>query len=306
MRYYAKEKNTKFGSGLLNSAINRLPFELHLPGYNYCGPGTKLDKRLNRGDKGVNLLDEACKEHDIAYSKNKELPGRHMADNILLKKSLSRMNASDASWKEKLAALGVSGAMHTKLKLGMGSSGGINRRVTKITKKLPYKTNQSLKVRSKCNTTTCKKGSHLMKRSVKTMEVFLENMKNLVKQMDNMMLGTSNSSNGKTKKSFKPKKNQSDNKENHFDNYHEKKIKEKMNMPKAASNRPVRKRKLETEDEINYSEETPSKIKKSIEKEIEMEIGNVSEKSPRKRKLNSVENEENLDFILPKKMKSDA
>lgn len=53
-------------SSLLNWLINHLPFELHLPGYNYCGPGTKLIKRLKRGDKGVNKLDEYCKEHDIA------------------------------------------------------------------------------------------------------------------------------------------------------------------------------------------------------------------------------------------------
>jgi hypothetical protein len=56
------------GRGILNSVINKLPVELHISGYNYCGPGTKLSKRLSRGDKGVNDLDEACKEHDIAYT----------------------------------------------------------------------------------------------------------------------------------------------------------------------------------------------------------------------------------------------
>lgn len=35
--------------------------------YNYCGPFTRLDKRLARGDKGINELDELCKQHDIAY-----------------------------------------------------------------------------------------------------------------------------------------------------------------------------------------------------------------------------------------------
>lgn len=35
--------------------------------YNYCGPFTKLDERLARGDKGINELDEVCKQHDIAY-----------------------------------------------------------------------------------------------------------------------------------------------------------------------------------------------------------------------------------------------
>ena len=31
----------------LNSLVNKLPFEMHLPGHNFAGPGTKLNKRLN-------------------------------------------------------------------------------------------------------------------------------------------------------------------------------------------------------------------------------------------------------------------
>lgn len=41
--------------------------EKHLPGYNYCGPGTKVEERVLRGDWGVNKLDNACKEHDVDY-----------------------------------------------------------------------------------------------------------------------------------------------------------------------------------------------------------------------------------------------
>ena len=41
--------------------------ELHLHGYNCCGPFTKLDKRLARGDKPVNKLDAGYKEHEIFY-----------------------------------------------------------------------------------------------------------------------------------------------------------------------------------------------------------------------------------------------
>ena len=36
------------GGSLLNKAINNLPFEMHLPGHNFTGPGTKLKKRLRR------------------------------------------------------------------------------------------------------------------------------------------------------------------------------------------------------------------------------------------------------------------
>ena len=34
------------GSGIVNDIINNLPFELHVPTYQYLGPGTKLEKRL--------------------------------------------------------------------------------------------------------------------------------------------------------------------------------------------------------------------------------------------------------------------
>ena len=35
------------GGSFPNSEINKLPFKLHLPGHNFTGPGTILDKRLN-------------------------------------------------------------------------------------------------------------------------------------------------------------------------------------------------------------------------------------------------------------------
>lgn len=110
----------KRGTGIVNTLINKLPVELHIPGYNFCGPGTRLKERLARGDTGVNLLDEACREHDIAYNENKDLQSRHEADRILASKALARFKASDSGIREKIAALGISGAMNVKTKLGMG------------------------------------------------------------------------------------------------------------------------------------------------------------------------------------------
>lgn len=108
------------GDKVLNKAIDLLPVELHLPSYNYCGPGTKLARRLARGDKGVNPLDEACKAHDIAYSKYSDSGNRRVADNILASKAWSRVKSSDASLGERAAALAVSAAMKAKTKLGGG------------------------------------------------------------------------------------------------------------------------------------------------------------------------------------------
>ena len=109
------------GKGLVNSIINKLPVELHIPGYRYCGPGTKLKERLARGDPGINPLYAACKEHDIAYSKNRDnLNARHAADRVLTERAWKRVFAKDASLREKAAAWGLANTMKAKTKLGMG------------------------------------------------------------------------------------------------------------------------------------------------------------------------------------------
>ena len=37
-------KKEVHGGSFLNSLVNKLPFEIHLPGHNFTGPGTKLYK----------------------------------------------------------------------------------------------------------------------------------------------------------------------------------------------------------------------------------------------------------------------
>ena len=117
MIIHKSQKRPK-GHGLLDKVINNLPIEMHLPGYQYCGPGTKLKKRLERGDKGINPLDEACKEHDIDYS-NKN-GNRKVADLKLANKAWQRIRAKDSSLAEKASAFVVANAMKLKAKTGMG------------------------------------------------------------------------------------------------------------------------------------------------------------------------------------------
>jgi len=62
------------------NAPNKLPIELHIPGSQFYSPGTHLQKRLIKDD---NPLDAACREHDIAYSRNKDLTKRHVTAIIL-------------------------------------------------------------------------------------------------------------------------------------------------------------------------------------------------------------------------------
>ena len=62
-----KPSQYKMRRGLVNNLLNKLSVELHLSGYEFCGPGTNIQKRIARGDKGINLLDAACREHYIPY-----------------------------------------------------------------------------------------------------------------------------------------------------------------------------------------------------------------------------------------------
>ena len=93
---------------LLNRAINALPFELHIPGYRFCGPGTRLTKRLTRGDASINPLDAD------------DLTDRHTADKVLADKALGRVVARDSALGERAAAAAVWAAMKAKTKIGMG------------------------------------------------------------------------------------------------------------------------------------------------------------------------------------------
>lgn len=124
----------KSGKGLINSAIKKIPFEMHIPGYRYCGPGTKLDKRLQRGDTGINKLDEACKEHDIAYSTNNNNI-KNQADKKLISKAWQRVKAKDSSIGERASALAVTGLMKMKNGIEKISGSGRVRQKPKIKQK---------------------------------------------------------------------------------------------------------------------------------------------------------------------------
>ena len=124
------------GCGLLNSVINALPFELHIPGYQFCGPGTHLEKRLARGDRGINPLDAACREHDIAYSQSKDLVKRHVADDILAASARKRIIARDSTFGERAAAAAVWTAMKTKTKMGMGLKTKARKKKTTMKKRI--------------------------------------------------------------------------------------------------------------------------------------------------------------------------
>lgn len=85
-----------------------------------------MTERLERGDKGVNGLDELCKEHDIAYASNSDSIERSKADKKLASGALKRLFSRNASLGERAASLLVTTMMKTKTglsKFGMGLSG---------------------------------------------------------------------------------------------------------------------------------------------------------------------------------------
>lgn len=126
-------KRSVHGGGLVNNLINSLPIELHLPGYQFCGPGTKLEKRLQRGDKGINPLDAACRDHDIIYAQSTDINKRHQADKELAEKAWRRVKSKDSSLGEKANAYLVTNAMKAKVKFGMGMT---NKNLKKSGKKI--------------------------------------------------------------------------------------------------------------------------------------------------------------------------
>ena len=64
-------KRDATGGSFLNTLVNKLPFEMHLPGHNFTGPGTKLYKRLNLDGTlkewsiPINRVDNAAYHHDL-------------------------------------------------------------------------------------------------------------------------------------------------------------------------------------------------------------------------------------------------
>ena len=110
-------KNVK-GEGVVDTLIDKMP-EMHMPGYNFLGPFTKLKDRLDKNNnplpnsKPINELDEIALKHDICYGeeksfkdKNKICDTKMLADLKILKpKSISE-------WVNKQITQGTIGLKH--------------------------------------------------------------------------------------------------------------------------------------------------------------------------------------------------
>lgn len=128
--------NNKYqrGGGLLNWMIDKLPVELHLPGYNYCGPGTKLKKRLKRGDKPINDLDSLCLQHDLAYE-SKDSKKRNEADKKLANGAWEIFKSNNSGLSERAFSYLVTTLLNAKSKFGGNLKVKNKHRLQKIKRK---------------------------------------------------------------------------------------------------------------------------------------------------------------------------
>ena len=85
------------GGSFLNTLVNKLPFEMYLPGHNFTGPGSKLYKRLNPDGTPkewsipINRVDNAAYHHDLCYSKHDTKTRNEVCDKTMLGE-LSKLN----------------------------------------------------------------------------------------------------------------------------------------------------------------------------------------------------------------------
>jgi len=115
---------TQTGSDMFNKAVNNLPFELHLPGHNFTGPGTRLDKRLNpdltpkEWSKPINKVDTAAYHHDLCYAKHRDRKERNEICDTQMLRELDDIN--NPTLRERLDRSLVKNIINAKVKLGLG------------------------------------------------------------------------------------------------------------------------------------------------------------------------------------------
>lgn len=73
--------------------------EKHLPGMNYAGPGTNVNRRLRNKVQPMNALDRACLDHDL----DTEIRGPRRA------KSKRQIRASDKRLELRAKRIAISG-----------------------------------------------------------------------------------------------------------------------------------------------------------------------------------------------------
>ena len=92
--------------------------ELHLPGHNFTGPGTKLTERLEGGgpkSRPVNAVDQLSLDHDIRYQFSEGALDTLNADIHYIKGGLTIALGPGSSFRERGEAVLVTSIMGVKV-----------------------------------------------------------------------------------------------------------------------------------------------------------------------------------------------
>ena len=114
----------------LNSATSKIklpwakyPGEMHIPGMNFAGPGTRLDLRLNpngtptEASKPIDRVDEAAYRHDMAYAAFPDTKTRNVADRVMV----SELNEiQNPTLRERVERAVIKPILSTKANFGLG------------------------------------------------------------------------------------------------------------------------------------------------------------------------------------------
>ena len=118
------KKEVASGS-FLNSLVNKLPFEMHLPGHNFTGPGTKLNKRLNpdgtpkEWSMPINRVDNAAYHHDLFFFKDDDTKTRNeICDKTMLGELSGIVNPT---LRERIDNSIVGKLIRAKVNFGLGA-----------------------------------------------------------------------------------------------------------------------------------------------------------------------------------------
>jgi len=126
--------STKTGGDVVSSLTSKTrniklpwakyPGEMHLPGMNFAGPGTRLDLRLDSSGRPkadsipVDRVDDAAYRHDMAYATFPDTKTRNVADKVMVSE-LDEI--SNPSLKERAERAIIKPVLSTKAKFGLGT-----------------------------------------------------------------------------------------------------------------------------------------------------------------------------------------
>ena len=128
--YIKKSQNLKkYFGGDIQKFTSKLPGFIwakykggyHFPPYNYLGPDTRLDIRLNEnnipkpGEEPINAIDQLAYIHDLAYQKSDNISDRHEAD-IQMINGLKQLK--NLSIPQRLIRAMIIKLFQAKIKLG--------------------------------------------------------------------------------------------------------------------------------------------------------------------------------------------